>query len=307
MLHVTNGDSVADLLRQMFPDDACLPWRDVLHEGPVPSGLSPEELREVRARFLAACGWAEFEEARSDFAHRDATLEAARGEVVLWFEHDLYDQLQLLEILHRLGGKKSVQTSMICIDDHPEVKPFYGLGQLSRWQLAELFPRRRPVSEEQFHLAGKAWDAFRAPDPAGLVHLLASDTSRLPFLAAALRRHLEQFPGQRDGLSRSERQILRTVAQASIRGDDLFHQSYGCEEAPFAGDTVFFSWLKELARGNNPLLHLKIPRDGSVAQASVNITDLGRDVLAGRVHAAAVRRLDRWLGGVHLITSPPDQ
>ena len=57
MLHITNGDSVAEPLRQLFPEDEVLPWRDVLHEGPVPEKLDAEGLREVRAAFLARRGW----------------------------------------------------------------------------------------------------------------------------------------------------------------------------------------------------------------------------------------------------------
>lgn len=36
-----------------------LPWRDVLHEGPVPAGLSDAELGAARARFLADRVWEE--------------------------------------------------------------------------------------------------------------------------------------------------------------------------------------------------------------------------------------------------------
>lgn len=60
MLFVTNGDSAAGRILQAGLSEEVLPWRDVLHEGPVPSGLSPEGLREVRARFIAERGWAGF-------------------------------------------------------------------------------------------------------------------------------------------------------------------------------------------------------------------------------------------------------
>jgi hypothetical protein len=96
---VTNGDSVAALL-----DGEVLPWRDVLHEGPVPPGLRLAGLRAVRARFVADCGWASFDDVLRDFESRDRALEDAE-EVVLWFERDLYDQLQLIQVLDRLDGR----------------------------------------------------------------------------------------------------------------------------------------------------------------------------------------------------------
>ena len=51
-LHVTNGDSTAAGLREGGVTGDVLPWRDVLHEGPVPP-LAPAALARVRARFLA--------------------------------------------------------------------------------------------------------------------------------------------------------------------------------------------------------------------------------------------------------------
>jgi hypothetical protein len=63
MLHITNGDSAAEVIRRAGVQGDVLPWRDVLHEGPVPQGLSLEELLGVRARFIAAAGWASFDDA----------------------------------------------------------------------------------------------------------------------------------------------------------------------------------------------------------------------------------------------------
>jgi len=49
MLHITSGDSVAGSLRLAKIGGEAQAWRDVLHEGPVPAGLSLNELSEVRA------------------------------------------------------------------------------------------------------------------------------------------------------------------------------------------------------------------------------------------------------------------
>ena len=81
MLHVTNGDATASLLQAAGLDSEILPWRDVLHEGPVPAGLSPPELRAVRARFIAGEGWGNEEDVLHDFEQRDAILERDHDEV----------------------------------------------------------------------------------------------------------------------------------------------------------------------------------------------------------------------------------
>jgi hypothetical protein len=318
MLHITNGESAASSLRLAGLSGTVLAWQDVLHDGPVPAVHSLDELRPMRARFLAETLGADYDTTLVELAARDATLarHADHDEVVLWFEHDLYDQLQLLQILAWLAERQlgATQLSLLCIGAHPEIAPFYGLGQLSPTQLAALFPARRPVTAPVLALAQVTWAAFRAPSPATLEALLASDTSALPYLAHALTRHLEQFPAVQDGLSRSERQLLDAVAAGTRWPVPLFQASIAEEERPFLGDTTFWSYLAGLMAGPRPALALLSgesftwppDRGDSLAHAAfqaqeVTLTADGRAMLAGGADWIALRGgINRWLGGVHL-------
>ena len=50
-LIITNGDSAADLLRAAYGNCVVLPWRDVLHEGPVPFTKElPQTVRNFKDR-----------------------------------------------------------------------------------------------------------------------------------------------------------------------------------------------------------------------------------------------------------------
>jgi len=51
-LNITNGDSAANIMADAGIAGVILPWRDILHDGPVPGGLGLAELAEVRAAFL---------------------------------------------------------------------------------------------------------------------------------------------------------------------------------------------------------------------------------------------------------------
>jgi hypothetical protein len=53
VLHVTNGDETVARMEAAGVSGELVPWRDALHEGPVPAGLAPAELAAARARFLA--------------------------------------------------------------------------------------------------------------------------------------------------------------------------------------------------------------------------------------------------------------
>ena len=164
------------------------------------------------------------------------------------------------------------------------------LGGLDPAGLAALFPTRAPIGDAVFDLAVRAWTAFSAPEPTG-VAALDQDTSGLPYLAGALRRDLEQLPSTRDGLARTEQQILEAVAGGSDTWGEVFLAEQAREEWIFLGDLAFELWLGRLEAGG--------------ALERLALTPLGAALLAGDadwVEAAGIRR---WLGGVHLIPGVP--
>lgn len=295
MLHVTNGDIAAKAIAGAGPGEV-IPWRDVLHEGPVPD-LDPAELREVRAHFLAEAGWADGTEVAASFAARDAALERGAREaeeIALWFDRDLYDQLQLIQVLDRLAALRPAgRVSLVLVES---------LGGLGPEELRTLAATRRPVGPEAVAMAKRAWKAFCDGDPSGLRPVADAANVAIPGLGTALYRHLEQFPWTDDGLSRTERQALQAVAGGVRRPIDTFGAAQRREERPFLGDVQFFAGLVAMAQEPAPLLTLSDPRwpDGFFG-GQATLTDHGGRVLARQADAVQMRGVDRWLGGVRLV------
>ena len=214
-LHVANGTSTTGTIEQAGVPGRTSIWADPLHEGPVPGHVNDEHLLEVRARHLAGDDNAAETVAELRRWRQVVDDHSSYDELVLWYEHDLFDQLNLIQVLTRIGqvvrGHKPV--SLICIDAFPGHPRFKGLGELSADELGPLFDTRQAITGAQYELAARAWDAFRADNPQALDALLRTDTHALPFLAAALVRHLEDYPWTRDGLSRTERRVM-SLAQA---------------------------------------------------------------------------------------------
>lgn len=313
MLHITNGDSAADLIKDAVFSGQILAWRDVLHEGPVPSGLSLSQLSELRAEFIAAQGWGAFHTVKASFAERDETLERFRehDEVVLWFEHDLYDQLQLIQILSWFHGRErgATRLSLICIGDYPGIHPFHGLGQLNPDQVASLFPVRRAVVPKEMKTSYLAWQAFTAPDPTEIERLLTTNLTALPYLRNALLRHLQQFPSTANGLSRTEQQILNAVFANQQTPGEIFLYDQSQEENVFMGDWTLWCYVKNLCEGNEPLLIVEkgtpffLPLDTATPEFRAQrlaLTEAGLAVLAGEADHLKLNGIDRWLGGVRL-------
>src|SRR5580704_17956547 len=86
MLHITDGESVADTLRESAIPGIVSTYGDLMHEGPAPAGLDAEEWRETRARFIAGVGYTSLEAARQYLKECDDTLAAFSQyeEVVIW-------------------------------------------------------------------------------------------------------------------------------------------------------------------------------------------------------------------------------
>jgi hypothetical protein len=269
--------------------------------------MSDSEQRKIRATFLAGTQiGADFDRVLAELTSRDHELEtrSARDEVILWFEHDLFDQLNLIQLLDQLSKlpKSSTPISLISIDRFPGRSTFKGLGELKPEELASLVAQRRPVTDDQLQLGTRAWSAFRASNPQRIEEFLKGDLSALPFLAAALRRHLEEFPSASNGLSRTEQRLLELSSGTPMGAYDAFRRLHDSESCFYIGDTSFLAVIRELAALSPPLLTI----DGDdrtashIPPASISLTSAGQTLLFGQADRVRDWGIDRWLGGVHV-------
>ena len=239
-LHLTNGDSTVPGLLGTGLAETVLPWRDVLHEGPVPD-VPDAELRRIRARFLEGAAAADIG-TEAEFERRDRALAEHRdGTFVLWFEADLYDQLQVVQILAALHGLgvAAERVTLICIGEHLGFAHFGGLGELSSGQLGRLpATAATTLTPAALEHAARAWAALRAPDPAGLGAIATAPSAELRFLAEAFDRLGREYPSTRDGLSLTERRVLAAVAEGARDAGTVFVRTAAREPRPFLGDVV---------------------------------------------------------------------
>ena len=282
-------------------------YGDLMYEGPAPAGLDPQSWRDVRAQFLSEKHGLAQEDAIAFLEACLGALDAAseHEEIVLWLDHRLSDQLILIKLLDWFSRSRREDRclSLICVGQYPGISNFVGLGRLTPEQLSSLLGTRLAVSDAQFRLGSLAWDAFTAPDPTAIDEVLKEDTSPLPFLAAALRRHLEQFPSVGNGLSRTEQQCLSVLYERSaLPAIEVFFAVQQMENPLFMGDRSFFGVLHEIASVRQPLIEIENggPSDSNIAGASIRITETGSRVLENQLDHFRPNGIDRWVGGVHL-------
>jgi len=303
-LIVTNGDVAAETLRIARPADTVLPWADVLHDGPVRM-LPAAKFRAERAAFLADGEVNSVARVSEDLAERDAMIAGHKEfeRIELWFEHDLYDQLQIIQVVNMLAEHgRSEDVFHIPAPRH--------LGPIPADKILELEGLTLPVNAAMVKTAQYVWSAYCQDTPAAFDAARKTPIAGFPFLGQAILRSLQELPGV-DGVTRTERQILYTVDRGVLRPGMLFARVLSMEEAAFLGDWSFFSILTGLAFGKVPLLTgLPEPFTPAMMQdndrrkafitANLALTTFGRDVLAGREDRVRHTVFDAWLGGTHI-------
>jgi hypothetical protein len=310
MLHIHNGDSTADTAKKTPLPGQHLAWREALVCGPAPGGLPREEFRQVRAAHLSGGYGVNRKECERKLLEQEEALArfSDHEEVVLWFEHDLFCQVQLVYLLDWFAQRDlaSTKLSLISIGEFPGIESFRGLGQLNEDQLTSLFPQRQEVSAEQLQLGAKAWEAYSSPDAAGLLALLQSDLSAIPFLKQALTKHLQRFPSTGNGLGRIENVGLALIAKGYRTFKSLYPAFARYESEYGFGDAQLYFELNRLVNASFPVLTLKNGVKGAsmdsaqMLLSSFELTKFGKAVLNGSEDFVIRNGIDHWLGGVHL-------
>jgi hypothetical protein len=305
-LHVANGTATTRLIEAAGIPGRQSVWADPLYEGAVPEGLDDEQLIAVRAGYLAGAyglGTPVIDNELRQW-RREIAEHAAYDELVLWYEHDLFDQLNLMQLLPwvRAHLPPSKPVTLVCIDRFPGHPDFKGLGELSPDDIAALLETRRPVEQAQYEWAAQAWSAFRGSTPERLEPLARADDGAMPFLGPALRRLLEEYPAVGDGLSRTERRLISVAAHAPVQLFTAFRRMHD-GEVYYITDGSFVRLIDELAHAATPLVASSVslmPQGRRIPDGTLSITEAGRAVLEGGADRIALCGIDRWVGGVHL-------
>jgi len=304
-LHIRCGSDIRQGLAEAGLKGDFLEFSDPVCRGLVPATDDPEAFREARLDYVCGVLGLGRDEALAKLREGEEGLARLNGyeRIVLWFEHDIYDQALLIRLLTELDRRPELhdRLEIVQTDRFPGVDRFIGLGQLSPDQLAALWPQRMPVTADQRTLAVRAWDAFRAPAPEALMEIVREADPALPFLSPALERHLQDLPWTRDGLTPTERLTLRAIDEgAETAGRCFAALQRDLELQPFLGDTMYWHEIAWLARAPEPAV-------GPIEdwKSAAALTDFGRRLLAGEADWIAANGIDRGHGGIRLTGTGP--
>src|SRR5580700_2359150 len=292
--------------------------------GPVREGVG---CLEQRARHIVDCYGdqfdppLEYEGQLRDLEDKERQLHASADykRVVLWFEHDVTDQLSLIHLLgHYARHRRPPRLKLVNIGDFPGGRRFTGLGELPPEALRMLWTTRKPVSAAQLRLGLDAWRALANPDPRALAAIMRSDTPALPLLARALHRHLRELPSAANGLSLTEELALTLMAEPLPHWDGTVTlgkiyaaMHWDTDPLPRQGDLHVCDRVLNMEGASARVFERRagVEPDGKSQPPwtdLLSITELGRAVLKGDADFMSLTPPNRWVGGVQIGAGTPD-
>jgi len=292
-LHLLNGDSILQQFHQTNIAGDTIVWREILCEGKIVANLADEEFWFTRQQFLqqfvADFDLKEYEQLKRAFQN----IELANyEEVILWFEYDLFCQINLLGALSWLYAKTAntkIKISLICVGTHPNYSKLVALGNLSLAEFAALYPSRKALTAMDLAFASRIWAIYCSANQEQLLIEVQQHTSTaFPYLEAAMYQHQKRFPSIDNGLTDIESKILELLRQNPCTKRELVGTLLKMQEVYGFGDLQYFKFVEDL----KPLLKEEA--------GCLFVNQLGQEVLANRLDFSEMRVEFYDYGGANL-------
>ena len=310
-LHIRCGSDLMDPLKEAGFSGDFLEYSDALCQGPV---LADDAWLTQRAAFLAHAYGArtgqDADQVAERLRHAEEGLYSAAQHyerVVIWVEHDSYDQLVLARCLAQFAAGAPARLDLISVERFPGDARFIGLGQLPSEALRLLWDERTPVSAQQLEAGRAVWAKVRRDDPTPLALAARFGIPGLPQMARALQRHCQELPWLRDGLSLTERLVMQLLVEGPKAVGEI-HTALMREREPlpWLGDIMLLFILDSMKAAREPVFTGTFEGEQRRwPDELLTITDLGRAVLAGEVDWLSLSPPERWLGGVCVPAASP--
>ena len=252
-----NGDCLSEQLKDAELLVERIVFREALVVGPV-GGATWEEFWETRIEFLTK----QYGATALDVEERTvAELEKIRSladgvELSLWFEDDLFCQVNLWFILSLLADKPTLRVFRVFPPEAPSENRWRGFADASPEELEQTCESKVPFTSSDLALGKNLWEAYRLGDGAQLIALSKSVSPCFRQLAEVCQAHIDRIsadPNER----RPEKVILELLAKGITDFDTLFSQFSEREGIYGFGDLQVRGLLESLPSDSKPL-----PLDG---------------------------------------------
>ncbi|UNY98081.1 DUF1835 domain-containing protein [Zhouia spongiae] len=223
ILHITNGDSFTSYLEQLNIKGDIITWREMLCEGRTTTDVGSESFWRTRFDFLKN-SYKVSKERFVEFTlkeYRRLCNQKHQQEIVLWFEYDLFCQVNMIAVLSWLHkNRKGVPVSLVCSGKEDDTERLYGLSELSAEHIGLLYKKRLHLTLDDIEYADYIWQLYCGDNPIQLYTAIKQNSSQLKYITPAFLSHLHRFPTVENGLNELENNVLKAARDHKINSKD---------------------------------------------------------------------------------------
>ena len=260
LLHITNGDGFTSRLQSLQLKGDIITWREMLCEGKTLCSVGSESFWKTRFEFLNK----NYKISKSWFVektlkeYRSLCNHKQQDHIVLWFEYDLFCQINMLAVLSWLKThRRHAEISLVCSGNEDETEKLYGLNELSDEKLLSLYEKRTVLSQDDIEYADYIWQLYCSDNPIRLENQIANNDFQFEYLSDALKTHLRRFPTIKNGLNELENHVLEVAATMKPKSKEELMKELVTNQGFYGfGDTQYeriVTTLKPLFRSFDPV------------------------------------------------------
>ncbi len=284
-------------------------WGDDLSIGPVPGGLSFEELESRRHAFSEEVGakvtgpvnpqMREMIERRLAqrryWLHPKDTLGlfSSQDKVFLWFGEGQGSLLALVQAIDTIPSRAEIWFVPLTINAATQ-----NHDVIAAWR------EKRVLSREELSVAKNIWALFRKNNPFEFHHYV----DELPEIFQGMRRSAltlrRLFPSAENGLDWVQWRVLTAIRGQLCTGASAVLEAMS---GSYMGDGYISYVLIREIQQESPLVAVEAPPESitmqAIASKGLRLTPLGEAVLDHKADAVVLNGIDKWVGGCHIDSS----
>lgn len=226
--HILNGDALKSQLEGKIKGQLIVA-RECLVDGPVASTNLSSFYKE-RAEFLSiAYGDSDPEKYYEKVVPEFEQLQQieAGAEVNLWFEEDLFCQVNCWFVLHLLEQKR-VDTQLSWVLPTADIR--YGFGGMSEVELLNAYENRKALSNNAFTQLSRLWPLYQKNEIEAMLEVVTPLHKDFPFLPTAIKAHRDRLP-QKNSLGRPKQALLQIMQELDTREFGPIFQAFHQQES----------------------------------------------------------------------------
>jgi len=217
ILHITNGDVLTQMLKELNVEGDYLTWQEMLCEGPTEIKIDTPSFYNKRKTFLNKFYDIEINEDEYISEIQKLNHLESYTEIVLWFEYDLFCHINLVAVISLLEQKHAnLPLYLVCSGRVKGEKNLKGLSELSNGQLLYHYNNKVRLTPEDIEIAVSVWKTYCGKDHNLLKNYIVQKSS-YKYLTNCLKAHLERFPELKSGLDILEENILNIIKDKNIK------------------------------------------------------------------------------------------